>query len=316
MLVFVVAVSVALVVSFLCSIFESVLLSTSPARVEALVSRGRKSGQILKDFRKRIDVPIAAILIVNTIAHTIGATVAGASYTDVFSEESLWIFSIVFTLAILLLTEIIPKTLGVTFAERLASPVAHSVRFLTIALGPLVVAASAISRALRGGHKGRSISVEDLRYMTAAAHSEGVVGPKTAGIIDGATRLHQLNAGDVILPRTAVVYLTADQRRADVLKVIRQSGYSRFPFTPTGQLDDVTGIVLAKELLLALDGKGKDIPWESLVRPPIVIPATRPLDSLLQTFRAERKHMAVVVMTIRWFRRHRHDGRHHRGTGW
>ena len=87
MLIFVTAVTVALVVSFLCSIFESVLLSIRPTQVEALVSKGWRSGYILKGFKQKIDMPIAAILIVNTIAHTIGATVAGASYVDVFGHD-------------------------------------------------------------------------------------------------------------------------------------------------------------------------------------------------------------------------------------
>lgn len=87
MFIFVTAVTVALVVSFLCSIFESVLLSIRPAQVELLASEGLRSGRLLKGFKKRIDVPLAAILIVNTIAHTVGATVAGASYVEVFSEQ-------------------------------------------------------------------------------------------------------------------------------------------------------------------------------------------------------------------------------------
>ena len=235
MYVFVTAVSVALVVSFLCSIFESVLLSTSPARIEALTSKGSRAGQILQMFREHIDVPIAAILIVNTIAHTIGATVAGASYVAVFSEDSLWVFSVVFTVAILLLTEIIPKTLGVAFAARLAGPVAYSVRFpmfekLHAGLeragastwGQLLERIpqerrfwsahsgkkqSAISRALRGNHKADQVTAEEIRLMAAVARNEGVVGAKAAGIIDGATRLHQLDAGDIIVPRQNIVFL-------------------------------------------------------------------------------------------------------------
>ena len=120
MQVFIAAVSVALIVSFLCSIFESVLLSINHAQVESLAQQGKRSGQLLKEFKRRIDMPIAAILITNTIAHTIGTAVAGATYEDAFNSETLWIFTIVFTTAILLFTEIIPKTLGVTHAKRLA----------------------------------------------------------------------------------------------------------------------------------------------------------------------------------------------------
>ncbi len=295
MYIFVTAVTVALVVSFLCSIFESVLLSIRPAQVELLVSKGRPSGRLLKGFKQRIDVPIAAILIVNTIAHTIGATVAGASYVEVFSEQSLWIFSATFTVAVLLFTEIIPKTLGVTFANVLATPVAHAIHWLTVVLGPLVKLASKISRGIRGSKENHATSVEEIRLLTAIGRQEGVVGARTAGIIVRATRLHQLRAADVLVPRQQVVALTKEQGLDDVRQTIRQSGHSRFPFTPTGQLDDVSGVVHAKELLLSLLDNPDVIDWPTLMREPLIIPETKPLNSLLQAFRAARQHMAIVI---------------------
>ncbi len=295
MLILVISVSVALVVSFLCSIFESVLLSIRPAQVELLVSKGRASGHILKEFKEKIDLPIAAILIVNTIAHTIGATVAGASYVDVFSNQSLWIFSVVFTIAVLLFTEIIPKTLGVTFAGALARPVAHGVRWMTVALGPLVTLASMISRGIRGSRDIQATSVEEIRLLTAIGRQEGIVSARTAGIIVRATRLHQLRAADVLVPRQNVIALSKEHSADDVRRIIRESGHSRFPFTPTSQLDDVSGVVLAKELLLAMQDETDAIDWKQLVREPLIIPKTKPLHSLLQTFRDARQHLAIVV---------------------
>jgi len=295
MFIFVTAVTVALVVSFLCSILESVLLSIRPAQVELLVNAGRRSGRLLKGFKQRIDVPIAAILIVNTIAHTVGATVAGASYVEVFSEQSLWIFSAVFTVAVLLFTEIIPKTLGVTFANVLATPVAHAIHWLTVVLGPLVTLAGKVSRGIRGSKEIQATSIEEIRLLTAIGRQEGVVGVRTAGIIVRATRLHTLRAADVLVPRQQVVALKKEQSADVVRRTIRQSGHSRFPFTPTGQLDDVSGVVHAKELLLALLNDPDVIDWPTLTREPLIIPATKPLNSLLQAFRAARQHMAIVV---------------------
>ena len=295
MLVLVTSVTVALAVSFLCSIFESVLLSISPARVEGMVAEGRRSGLLLREFKSNIDVPIAAILIVNTIAHTIGATIAGASYVEVFTEQSLWIFSLVFTLAVLLLTEIIPKTLGVTFSAQLAKPVAYAIHYLTRILNPLVAVASAISRSLRGDREATVTSIEEIRLLTAIGRNEGVVGARAAGIIDGATRLHKLDAADVLLPRSRVVMLSASMDRDEVLKIIRESGHSRFPFTPTGQPDDISGVVLAKELLFAIYDHPDPVPWSEVVRDTLFIPETKPLNELLQVFRTARKHIAVVV---------------------
>ena len=252
MLVFVTAVSVALVVSFVCSIFESVLLSINHAQVESLAREGKRSGMLLREFKRRIDVPIAAILIINTIAHTIGAAVAGASYEQVFDRSTLWIFSIVFTVAVLLFTEIIPKTLGVTHAARLAGPVAHGIKLLTVCLGPLVRLSEAISSRIRGGKELPVTSVEEIRLLAALGRSEGLVGARTAGIIVGATRLGQLRADDVMLPRQRVVFLTGQASQDEIVATMQQSGYSRFPFTPTRELDDTTGIVLARELLFRL----------------------------------------------------------------
>jgi CBS domain containing-hemolysin-like protein len=295
MTIFVAAVTTALVVSFLCSILESVLLSISPAHVEGMAIDGKRSGRWLRDFKSNIDVPIAAILIANTIAHTIGATVAGASYVDVFSEQSLWIFSVVFTLAVLLFTEIIPKTLGVTFAAQLATPVAHAIRYLTLALNPLVWVASHLSRKLRGGREATVTSIAEIRLMTAIGRNEGVVGAKAAGIIDSATRLHQLDAADILLPRSRVVMLSAEQSRDEVLELVRQSGHSRFPFSPTGRIDDITGVVLAKELLYSVYDHAEPISWQDIVRETLYVPETMPLNLLLQSFRSARKHIAIVV---------------------
>jgi len=296
MQVFIAAVSVALIVSFLCSIFESVLLSINHAQVESLAQQGQRSGRLLKEFKRRIDMPIAAILITNTIAHTIGTAVAGATYEDAFSSETLWIFTIVFTTAILLFTEIIPKTLGVTHAVRLARPVAYGIHALAIALRPLVLLSGGISRSLRGGKNVPVTSVEEIRLLAALGRTEGVVGAQTAGIIAGASALRRLSASDVMLPRKQVVYLSATSSRQQVLNTLKHSPYSRFPFSTTDQLDQVSGVVMAKELLFQLqENSDETIDWSCLVHEPIVVPETATLDSLLRTFKEARRHLAIVI---------------------
>ena len=296
MQVFVVAVSVALIVSFMCSIFESVLLSLNHAQVELLAAQGKPSGRILKAFKERIDIPISAILITNTAAHTIGTAVAGASYSQVFDPETLWLFTLVFTVVVLLLTEIIPKTLGVAYARALAKPVAYGIRALSIVLRPFVLVSEAISRSLRGGESGPVTSLDEIRLLATIGHSEGVVGKQTAQMIVGASELRKLTASNVMVTRREVVFLSHDDSPAAVLKTIDKSGFSRFPYSPTGELDDVVGVVFAKEVLFQLvDGKPDRVRWQSLVHDPIVVPETVPLDSLLRTFRQTRRHMALVV---------------------
>ena len=155
----------ALSVSFLCSIFESVLLSLTRPQIEVLVQKGRRAGHLLSRFKENMDVPIAAILILNTAAHTIGAAVAGASYEDAFDSGTLWLFSILFTIAVLFFTEIIPKTLGVTYAPQLASPVAHGIRWLTTILHPFVKLSEKVSRSLRGSVEIPVTTAEEIRLL-------------------------------------------------------------------------------------------------------------------------------------------------------
>jgi len=296
MLTFVTAVSLALVGSFLCSIMESVLLSIRTADVETLVRSGRRSGRLLSGFKRRIDIPIAAILIVNTMAHTVGASVAGASYESAFDPDTLWLFTIVFTVAVLLFTEIVPKTLGVTYARELAGPVAFSIRILTVLLRPLVTVTELVSRSLRRDEADPVTSVEEIRLLAQLGRQEGVFGRHTAGIIVGATRLRQLRAHDVMVPRQSAVFLSGKRSKAANLEILRQSRHSRLPFSPTDDLDQVSGIVLTKELFFQLEQHPEDeIDWEDLVREPLTVPESRHLNDLLKDFQDSRRHMAIVV---------------------
>ena len=296
MLLFITAVSVVLVVSFLCSIFESVLLSLTRPQIEVLKQRGRSAGRLLSRFKENMDVPIAAILILNTAAHTIGAAVAGASYENVFDASTLWLFSIVFTIAVLFATEIIPKTLGVTYATKLATPVAHGIRWLTILLRPMVVLSERISRSLRGDVKIPVTTSEEIRLLAVLGRSKGALGVDTAGMIVGAAQLDYLHAHDVMLPREEVIFLSGQMDRQEAMALVQESGHSRFPFSPTRDLKDVSGVVFAKELLhWLLQNDGEVIDWEALAKESLIVPPTVPLRQLLRTFQDSRRHMAVII---------------------
>ena len=296
MLVFITAVLIVLVVSFLCSIFESVLLSLTRPQIEVVSRKRRTAGALLTAFKDNIDVPIAAILILNTAAHTVGASVAGASYADVFNDSTLWLFTIVFTGAVLLFTEIIPKTLGVSYATALAVPVAHGIRWLTLALKPIVVLSERISRSLRRNDDVPVTTPEEIRVLAALGRRAGAVGPRTAGMIAGATHLAQMQAHDVMLPREDVQFLSAEMDRDEALALVRQTGHSRFPFSPTRDIADVTGMVLAKSLLnWLLTNDSTRIDWDAVSRDVLVVPEFVPVSRLLQIYQDTQRHLAVVV---------------------
>ena len=296
MLLFITAVAVVLVVSFVCSIFESVLLSLTRPQIEVLTRSKKRAGKLLSSFRDNMDVPIAAILILNTAAHTIGASVAGASYANVFDAESLWLFSLIFTLAVLLFTEIIPKTLGVSHATRLAAPVAYGIDILSRILKPLVVVSERISRSLRAETEAPVTSPDEIRLLALLGRSRGVVGNRTAGMIVGATQISHLQAHDVMLPREGVRWLSAAMDRKSALAYAWEYGHSRFPFSPTEDLDDVSGVVLVKDLQSwLLRNPDDDIDWEAIRRDVLVVPRSLELPKLLQTYQENHRHLAVVV---------------------
>ncbi len=295
MLVFIAAVTLALVVSFMCSIMESVLLSIRSSDVERLVSEGKPAGTLLQTFKRNIDAPIASILIVNTIAHTIGATVAGASYESAVNAESLWIFSVVFTIAVLLLSEIIPKTLGVAYAKQLAVPVAYAIKYLSFSLHPLVVVSEQLSKMLRGDAQNPVTSSEEIRLLAMMGRKEGAVAAQTAQLVIRATSISRVQVRDVMIPRKKVVCISSDSSVDEILAVMKSSGYSRLPVSDTSNLDDFSGILLAKEFLINLQQSEGDLDWHSLIREPLVISEQQTLPQAMKTFQDHRNHLAVVV---------------------
>jgi CBS domain containing-hemolysin-like protein len=231
----------------------------------------------------------------NTVANTAGASAAGASFSEVFGEENFIYFAASFTLCVLLFTEILPKTLGVTFAHRLAVPVAYVVSFLAVVFTPVIWVTRLFSRFLRGKGESQAISLEDIRLLTALGATEGAVGARVAQMIEGATKFRERKARDVMVPRSGVVFLSGQFGVVENLELVRLSGHSRFPFSRSGNLDEVDGIVVAKDLMFQL----RDVPgepmWEHIMTKPVMVPGSTPLERLLRTFQDERKHMAIVL---------------------
>jgi CBS domain containing-hemolysin-like protein len=198
---------------------------------------------------------------------------------------------------VLFFTEIIPKTLGVAFSSKLAAPVTIAVRGMVVVLSPIIWLTSRLSKALTGGDSRPVTSVEEIRLLAALGSREGVVGPSIAAFIEGVASLRELTVHDVMVPRNGIAYLSGNKSYEENLAIIRSSAHSRFPFTPTGDLDDVDGVVLAKELLfLDHDMPEEDeIDWEELKSPLLVVPEGKHLDGVLRLFQEQRKHLAVVV---------------------
>jgi CBS domain containing-hemolysin-like protein len=282
----------SLVVSFVCSVAEACILSLTHAQIQSLGKT--KAAAILAHYKREIDLPIAAIVAFHTVAHTVGASVSGAIYVDVFGPETLWVFSLVFTLLVLIFSEIVPKTLGVTFAKEVATPVAFTVSGLVFVLRPLLWITNIFARLLRGPEVAAVTSIEEIRLLVAVGRSEGALGTRIADMIEGAARLRDLTAYDVMVPRAQVVLLSGALDLEQNLAIARRSGHSRFPYTPNGELDAVKGVVLVKDLLFRLR-EGQSVVIDELVSPILVVPSSAPLERLLRTFQEERRHLALIV---------------------
>jgi putative hemolysin len=283
----------SLVVSFCCSVAESVILTISHAQIQSLGKS--RSATILREFKREIDVPIAAIVAFHTVAHTVGASVSGAMFVDVFDERHLWVFSLVFTIMVLVFSEIVPKTLGVTYVVEFATPVAYVVRGLVFALKPMIWITSLFARLLRRGSEHPVTSLDEIRLLVAFGRNEGAVGGRVADMIEGAARLKELTTYDVMVPRSQVIFLSGERDLDENLKVIERSGHSRFPYTADGNLDKAEGVVLVKDLLFSMRRNGGEVDFASLISPSLMVPGSLPLEKLLRTFQEERRHMALVV---------------------
>lgn len=297
------AVLTALVVSFLCSISEAALLSVSHAQAQGLGES--RAGQILRRFKHEVDVPIAAILILNTTANTIGAALAGAGFVDVFGDEHLWVFSLGFTLAILLFSEIVPKTLGAVHTARFIVPVVYWVSLLVVCFGPGIWVSRQLTRAIRG-ERAPVTSLEEIRLLAELGKSEGALAERTAKMIDGAARLRELCAYDVMVPRTDAVIVSGKRSLEENLRVIAASGFSRFPYSRAGEADKIDGVILVRDLLFAVFERGivpgpdatqNSMPelLDEVARDAVFVTESTMIEELLRRFQDKAHHMAIVV---------------------
>lgn len=295
-LVFMLAVLAALSLSFLCSICEATLLGVPRAEIEALCKRGARAGQVLRGFKQNIDRPLGAILILDTVALTMGAVVAGSTYAEAFHPRSLWIFVLGFPAAMVVLGELAPRAIGVSYARRLAVPVSQVVRGLIWLLRPALWLTTALGRAFTHGQERLpGTSIEEIRLLARLGRLDGSFSPRVAQVIEGAASLRELTVRDVMVPRNGVAFLSGALSLEENLAVIRTSRHSRFPFTPTGAIDDVDGVVLAKELLFRIHEQGGEVSWPALTTPLLVVPETTPLERVLRSFQEQRNHLAVAV---------------------
>jgi CBS domain containing-hemolysin-like protein len=289
----IVVIVISLSVSFVCSVLEAVLLSVSQAHVALLEERGDPAGPIWATLRREIDEPIAAILTLNTIAHTVGAAVSGAIALQVFGSQWMAAFSAVLTLLILVLSEIIPKTIGARHWQRLAPLSAHVLRGMIVVLRPVLVPLSAINRLVgAGGHGPKSVSRAELEILAEIGRREGQIDDAEWRVVTNMLRLRDVMVSEVMTPRTAIVAVPASATPEEAQAVMLNTGFLRIP-VHAEDIDQIVGILLARDLWRGI--RAGTATLAPLLREPLFVPQTRPVEELIADMRRQRIKMAVVL---------------------
>jgi CBS domain containing-hemolysin-like protein len=284
----------ALGVSFLCSIMEAVLLSVTPSYLALQEQRGGAAAKRLRALKNDIDRPLAAILSLNTIAHTIGAMGAGAQAAIVFGQAYLGIISGILTLLILVLSEIIPKTLGALYWKALVPAVVRLLWPLMWLMWPLVKLSQGITGFLSRGGKKNSVSRAEMAAMAELGTREGVIEEGESRILKHLFRFSSLRAEDIMTPRTVMFTLQQDVTVGDAIADGEQLRFSRIPVFRSN-LDDITGFVLKDDILLRAAQDQLELPLREIRRELMVVPETLPLPDLFERMLAAAAHIALVV---------------------
>jgi CBS domain containing-hemolysin-like protein len=287
-------ISLALSFSFLCSVAEAVLLSITPSYIEDLRARRPTRAALYTRLKyEQVDRSLAAILTLNTIAHTVGAIGAGAKATLVFGSAWFGVFSAVITLMILFLSEIVPKTIGAVYWARLAGPAMLFVQGLIVSMYPLVWVSEKVTKVIASGKSPHIFSRDEFLAMARIGERTGQLAARESRVIRNLLEFGFLKARDIMTPRPVVSALPEDITIAQAVERVGQSRFSRIPIYKTG-LDDVTGFVLRYDVLLGAAEGRRDELLSSLRRDMLAVPETVSLPMLLERFFKERQHISLV----------------------
>lgn len=284
----------ALGVSFLCSILEAVLLSITPSYVVLKEQEQPKVGILLKKLKEDIDRPLSAILTLNTIAHTVGAAGVGAQALIVFGDAYVSVVSAVLTLLILVLSEIIPKTLGATFWKNMAAGSARIINFLIVLTYPFVKLSELITRIINPDSKEPSLSREEFSAMADQGVQEGIFEEGESNVFKNLIRFSSLKVKDIMTPRIVVMKFSETITIEEALSQKEKLRVTRLPVYDKNE-EDITGFILKTDLYeLVNEGKGDDL-LKSIKREVLIVPETATLKMLLQNLIEKQEHIAVVV---------------------
>ena len=277
--------------------WEASLLTMPPSYVEARAQEGDETGILLKKFKTDVDRPLSAILTLNTLAHTVGAIGVGAQATNVWPGNTTitgLVVPAVMTVAILILSEIIPKTLGATYWKQLSGFTAKSLVVIIFALKPLVWLSQQITKLLKG--KGHQVTMTrtDIAAMASLSEREGVIESNESLMMQNLLRSRDILVKDIMTPRTVLAFAPASQTVDDFLNDDVELQFSRIPLYEDS-IDNISSYVLKDSILLAgYKGKGSS-PLSEFARPLYTFDANLPMPQAFERLVGGREHIGLVI---------------------
>jgi len=291
-LIFFVSVAI-LAVSFICSMLEAVFLSITPAYVGLALKEHRRSAKLLEHQKENIDRPISAILTLNTISHTIGAAVVGALVQKEYGDEYVTLASILLTIAILLLSEIIPKIIGATYWKELAPLAAYTIQFLIFALFPIVRISEYLGK-LFSRPDTASFTREEMLVTAELGVEEGTLHKKESNIIKNLLMLNNMFVSDIMTPRSVMFALEGDETVEEIANRFRPIRFSRIPVYDTS-LDNIVGLSHRYKILEALSSDKHSMKIKETMSPINSVPERMTVAGLIDLFVKRKEHLALAV---------------------
>ncbi|MCC9043464.1 CNNM domain-containing protein [Myroides sp. M-43] len=284
----------ALAVSFICSIAEATLLSLSTSFLKTKVESGDKKALKMIELKQDVDKPLSAILSLNTIAHTVGAAGVGAQATIVFGEAYFGVVSAVLTLLILVLTEIIPKTLGANYAKDIYGSMASTILVMMIVSYPLVVMSSFLTKRLSKKTTESSTSREEIAILASIGEQEGIIAVKENKIIQNVFKLNAVRIDEIHTPRIMMVSADQEMTLREFLKNKELLHFSRIPVYSDSK-DNITGYVLREVAFEYLAEDRFDVKLKDIKRKILFVSEKLNVITTWNKMKENHEHIAIVV---------------------
>lgn len=290
---------IAIVVSFLCSLWEAVLLSITPSYAQIKMQEGTHIGELLQDFKENIDKPLAAILTLNTIAHTVGAIGVGNQAALIWNEANPLITNlvvpVVMTLGILVLSELIPKTLGANNWRVLAPFTANSLSLMIKLLYPFIWFSQGITGLIKKDKSEHVLTRSDFIAMAEIGEKSGVFEVHEREMIANLLKFNTVRVKDIMTPRMVVRMAVEDMTLREFFDANEGLRFSRIPVYESGNKDHVTGFILKDEVLENLIRKKHKLSLSDIRRDITVVDEHHPIPDLFQIFLGKKEHICLVT---------------------